>query len=318
MNKIARLFGRRLVHIVPTMLLATVVVFVLVHLVPGDTAAALAGDYASPERIAEVTRLYGLDKPLVTQYGLWLWRALQGDLGVSLFLNQPVMEVILQRLPNTLLMGVWAFIIATVFGVSLGVISAVRPGSKVDGFVTILVSLGVAIPSFWLALLLVLNFSLRWPLFPSSGAVPFTEDPWNALYHATLPALALASSAIAETARQVRSALIEVLNSQYIRTLRAKGLSPASILWKHGLRNISATLLTVLGLKVNRLLSGAVVIEAVFAIPGVGGLIAESAIQKDYPVVQGVVLLFVVVVILSNFVADALSALLDPRVMEAA
>src|SRR5262249_35419830 len=178
-------------------------------------------------------------------------------------------------------------------------------------------SVGVALPSFWLAILLVVGLSLNFHLFPATGARSLFDDPLGAIRHATLPAVALATGVIAELARQVRSALIEVLGSQYVRTLRAKGLGPVAILWKHGLRNISVTLLTLIGLQVNRLFSGAVVIEAVFAIPGAGSLVAYSAINKDYPVVQGVVLVFVVIVILVNLAVDILSALLDPRVAEA-
>src|SRR4029079_3736937 len=183
--------------------------------------------------------------------------------------------------------------------------------------VTSVASLGVALPSFWLAILLVANFSLAFHWFSATGARPITVDPKLAIIHATLPAVALAVGVIAELARQVRSALIEVLNSQYIRTLRAKGLWSGAVLWKHGLRNISVTLLTLLGLQVNRLFSGAVVIEAVFAIPGVGSLVANSALNKDFPVVQGVVLVLVAIVILINLIVDVLSALLDPRAAEA-
>ena len=178
---------------------------------------------------------------------------------------------------------------------------------------TSVASLGVALPSFWLAIILVANLSLGFHLFPATGAKPLLTDPKGALLSATLPAVALAVGVIAELARQVRSALIEVLSSQYYRTLRAKGLSPVSMLWKHGLRNVSVTLLTLLGLQVNRLFSGAVVIEAVFAIPGAGSLVAYSAINKDFPVVQGVVLVLVVIVIVINLVVDIFNALLDPR-----
>src|SRR6202008_362365 len=172
-------------------------------------------------------------------------------------------------------------------GISLGVLAATRVGSAADAFVTRTASLGVALPSFWLAILPVGAGALDLHLFPATGARPFTVSPGEAIRHATLPAIALAVGVIAELARQVRSALVEVLNSQYVRTLRAKGLSSGAVLWKHGLRNISVTLLTLLGLQVNRLFSGAVVIEAVFAIPGVGSLVATSALNKDFPVVQG-------------------------------
>jgi peptide/nickel transport system permease protein len=309
--------GRRLWQLLPIVIFATFVVFSLLQLVPGDPAVTLAGDFATKERIEEIRKLYGFDRPLLVQYGTWLWHAVRGDLGVSLLSGAPVLDLIMQRMPNTILIAIYALVIAASAGISLGVLAATRVGSRVDAFVTSIASLGVALPSFWLAILLVATFSLDLHLFPATGARPFSVDPALAIKHATLPAIALATGVIAELARQVRSALIEVLGSQYVRTLRAKGLGPMAILWKHGLRNVSVTLLTLVGLQVNRLFSGAVVIEAVFAIPGAGSLVAYSAINKDFPVVQGVVLLFVVIVIVVNLVVDILNALLDPRVAEA-
>lgn len=310
------LIGRRLLQFVPIVVFATFVVFSLLHFVPGDPALALAGDYATKERIEEIRQLYGFDRPLVVQYAMWLWQAAQGDLGVSLLSSSKVVDLIQQRMPNTILIALYALVIAAVVGVSLGVLAATRVGSRLDAAITSIASLGVALPSFWLAILLVVGFSLHWHLFPATGARAFTEDPVGAIRHATLPALALSTAVIAELARQVRSALIEVLGSQYVRTLRAKGLGPIAILWKHGLRNISVTLLTLVGLLVNRLFSGAVVIEAVFAIPGAGSLVAYSAINKDFPVVQGVVLVFVVMVIVINMFVDIVGALLDPRAVQ--
>jgi peptide/nickel transport system permease protein len=309
--------GRRLWQLLPIVIFATFVVFSLLQLVPGDPAVTLAGDFATKERIEEIRKLYGFDRPLLVQYGTWLWHAVRGDLGVSLLSGAPVLDLIMQRMPNTILIAIYALVIAASAGISLGVLAATRVGSRVDAFVTSIASLGVALPSFWLAILLVATFSLDLHLFPATGARPISVDPALAIKHATLPAIALATGVIAELARQVRSALIEVLGSQYVRTLRAKGLGPMAILWKHGLRNVSVTLLTLVGLQVNRLFSGAVVIEAVFAIPGAGSLVAYSAINKDFPVVQGVVLLFVVIVIVVNLVVDILNALLDPRVAEA-
>ena len=310
------LIGRRLLQVIPIVVFATFVVFSLLHFVPGDPALALAGDYATKERIEEINKLYGFDRPLIVQYGVWLWHVVNGDLGVSLLSNSKVLDLILQRMPNTILIAAYALVIAAIVGVSLGVLAATRVGSRLDAAITSVASLGVALPSFWLAILLVVALSLNLHLFPATGARSFADDPAGAIRHATLPAIALSTAVIAELARQVRSALIEVLNSQYVRTLRAKGLGPIAILWKHGLRNISVTLLTLVGLLVNRLLSGAVVIEAVFAIPGAGSLVAYSAINKDFPVVQGVVLVFVIMIIVINLLVDILGALLDPRVVQ--
>jgi peptide/nickel transport system permease protein len=312
----SNLIGRRLLQVLPIVVFATFVVFSLLHLVPGDPAIALAGDYATKERIEEIRKLYGFDRPLVVQYAVWLWHVLKGDLGISLLSSASVLDLILQRMPNTILIATYAFVIAAVVGIPLGILAATKVGSRLDAFITSVASLGVALPSFWLAILLVIAFSLHLHLLPATGARVFTDDPVGALRHATLPAMALSAAVIAELARQVRSALIEVLGSQYVRTLRAKGLGPVSILWKHGLRNISVTLLTLVGLLVNRLLSGAVVIEAVFAIPGAGNLVAYSALNKDFPVVQGIVLVFVIMIIVINLIVDIVGALLDPRAVQ--
>ena len=240
----------------------------------------------------------------------------QGNLGQSLLSSGPVLALIEQRLPNTLLVACCALIVSVMIGIPLGVAAASHAGSKIDVLVTGIASLGVALPGFWLGMVLVANLALKAHWFPATGAVAFTSDPAEALWHAALPAIALATGGIAELARQLRSSLIEVLDSQYVRTLRAKGLGQASILWKHGLKNVSVPLLTILGLLVSRLLAGAVVIEAVFAIPGLGSLVSYSAINKDFPVVQGVVLVMVVMVLSVNLLVDVLSAFLDPRARE--
>jgi peptide/nickel transport system permease protein len=314
MNKLPRLLGRRLLQFLPIVVFATFVVFGLLQLVPGDPALALAGDYASTARLAEIRHQYGFDQPIFVQYGIWLWHAVHGDLGLSLFSSEPVTQLIRERLPNTILIAVYSLALACAVGIPLGVLAATRNGSKLDALVTSSASMGVALPSFWLAMILALQFSLYRHWFPTTGAADLFTDPMSAISHATLPAIALAVGVVATLARQVRSDLLEVLNQQYMRTLRAKGLSSGAILWKHGLRNVSATLLTLVGLQVNRLFSGAVVIEAVFAVPGVGSLVSYSAINKDFPVVQGVVLVLVLIVISINLLTDIVTALLDPRV----
>ncbi|MGH7073204.1 MAG: ABC transporter permease [Stellaceae bacterium] len=314
MSGVLRLIGRRLLQFVPIVIFATFVVFFLLQLVPGDPALSLAGDYASAKRIAEIRHEYGFDQPIIVQYGIWLWHVVHGNLGRSLFSSEPVLQLIHDRLPNTLLIAVYALIVSSVIGIPLGMLAATRQGSKIDIIVTSIASLGVAIPSFWLAIILALHFSLYHRWFPTMGAVSLFTDPWSAIAHATLPAISLAVAVIAVLARQVRSDLLEVLDQQYMRTLRAKGLAPGAILWKHGLRNVSATMVTLVGLQVNRLFSGAVVIEAVFAIPGIGSLVTYSALNKDFPVVQGIVLVVVLIVISVNLLVDIITALLDPRV----
>lgn len=306
--------AQRLMQLVPVMIVATFVVFSLVYMMPGDPAMMIAGDYATAERIAEIRHIYGFDRPMLVQYFFWLGNAVQGDLGHSLFSNRSVLRLILSRLPHTILLVLYSLVLGAALGIPLGILAATRQGTTLDKIITSVASLGVAVPNFWLGIILVTLFSLGYRWFPATGAVSVFEKPLEALYYATLPAIALSTGVVAVLARQVRSALLEVLGSQYIRTLRAKGLSSGAILWKHGLRNVAATMLTIAGLQVNRLFSSAVIIEAVFAIPGVGNLISYSALNKDFPVVQGVALVLVLVVILTNLLVDVLNATFDPRV----
>jgi peptide/nickel transport system permease protein len=305
---------RRLIQAVPVIVLATFIVFGLQQLVPGDIAVTLAGDNATDARIAEIRTLYGLDRPFLAQYGHWLWGVLHGDLGKSLLSGEEVLDSILRRFPVSLLIVGCALTLSLAIGIPLGILAATRPGSRVDAFVTSIASLGVALPNFWLAMLLVATFALNWTIFPATGAKPLSAGLGTALLYATLPSIALAAGAIAEVARQLRSSLVEVLSSQYVRTLHAKGLSPASILWRHGLKNVSVNLLTVIGLVFNRLLGATVVIEAVFAIPGIGSMVVHAAIHKDFPVIQGVVLALVLIVISLNLVIDVLYTVFDPRI----
>lgn len=314
MNSKARGVAGRFVQVLPVMLLATIVVFGLLQMVPGDPAMALAGEHATDERIREIRELYGFDKPFLVQYWNWLSHVLQGDLSRSLFSSESVVNLIGQSFPHTLTIVLMALAISLLVGVPLGIVTATRGGTRTDAAVSALSSLGVALPNFWLAMILVTFFALQLHWLPATGSRQIGEDFWGALRHAVLPAVALSAAGIAEVARQLRSALLEVLSSQYVRTLRAKGLSEARILWKHGLKNAGVNLLTVIGLLFNRMLGGTVVIEAVFAIPGMGSLIVRAAITKDFPVVQGVVLSMVLVVVLTNFVIDMLYSALDPRV----
>jgi peptide/nickel transport system permease protein len=308
------LFGRRLAQALPVMLLATLLAFGLLKLVPGDIAVTLAGDNASDQRIAEIRQLYGLDKAFLTQYAEWLWKVVQGDLSRSLLTGEAVLVSIERCLPATLVIVVLAMVFSVLIGAPLGVLAASRQGSWIDSVVMSVGSLGVAIPNFWLAMLLIATLALDRGWFPVTGSVAFSQDPWGAIHHAVLPALALAAGGVAEISRQLRGALIELLSSQQVRTLHAKGLSPMAILWKHGLRNVGINLLTVITLLANRMLAATVVIEAVFAVPGMGSLIVNAALQRDFPVVQGVILVMVGIVLLLNLTADMLYGRIDPRV----
>jgi len=308
------LIGRRLLQVVPVVVLATFVVFGLIKLLPGDVAVTLAGENATEQRIAEIRHLYGLDRSFLVQYAGWVWNALHGDLSRSLLSGEPVADAIIRCFPTTLLIVALALLLSLAAGIPLGMAAATKPGTWLDSLIMGFASLGVAVPNFWLAMILVATFALAYTIFPATGSVPFSVNPVDAIRHATLPAAALAAGGVAEVARQLRSSLVEVLSSQHVRTLHAKGLAPGSILWKHGLRNVSVNLLTVAGLLANRLLAATVVVEAVFAIPGMGNLIVRAAIHRDFPVVQGVVFAMVVVVIATNLLVDLLASLLDPRI----
>jgi peptide/nickel transport system permease protein len=312
----SRIVGRRLLHAVPVILIATFVVFSLVKLIPGDIAVTLAGENASEARLSEIRQLYGLDRPFLVQYFSWVWGAVNGDLSRSLLSGEPVATSIARCFPNTLLIVMLAVVISMTVGILLGIAAALKPHSLLDRAINSAVSLGVAIPNFWLAMLLVAIFAMSYHWFPATGSVSFSRSPADAVLHATLPALALAAGGIAEVARQLRSSLLEILSSQYVRTLRAKGLSPGIILWKHGLRNVSVNLLTVLGLLINKLLAATVVVEAVFAIPGMGNLVVNATMQRDFPIVQGVVLTMVMLVVFVNLIVDVLYVVFDPRVRD--
>ncbi|KGM36041.1 ABC transporter permease [Inquilinus limosus] len=314
MNRPLAVIGSRLLQVLPVLVLATLAIFGLLQLVPGDPAAVIAGEYATAERIAEIRHMLGLDLPLWQQYLHWLANALQGDLSTSLITGQPVLDEVLRRLPDTLLIVSCALLLSIAVGVPLGLLAATHVDGPVDRTVTSVASLGVAVPNFWLGMILVGFFALGLGWFPTTGAVPITQDFGAAIAHAVLPSVALAMGGTAEITRQLRSAMIEVLSSQYVRTLHAKGLSQTRILWRHGLKNVSLTLLTVIGLVFNRALGATVAIEAVFAIPGTGSLIVTSATNKDFPVVQGVIFVLVMIVIACNLVIDLLYSILDPRV----
>ncbi len=313
-GKKLRTVGGRLLQTLPVVILATLIVFGLLELAPGDPALMLAGDQATAARILEIRHAYGFDKSFLAQYWTWLSHAAQGDLGASYLSTERVTRLIAQSFPHTLVIVALALLLSLVIGIPLGIVAATRAGTAAGGVISVASSVGVAIPNFWLAMILVTIFALQLNWLPATGATALGVDPLDALRHAILPAAALAAGGVAEVARQLRSALLEVLSSQYMRTLRAKGLSPTAMLWRHGLKNVSVNLLTVSGLLFNRLLGATVVVEAVFAIPGMGSLVVRAAINKDFPVVQGVVLSMVIVVVLTNLVIDLLYTVLDPRV----
>lgn len=312
--RIASAVATRLVWTVPTLLLATLVAFLLQQLIPGDQAVALAGEYATDEKLAAIRADLGLDQPVLTRYLDWIGGVVTGDLGTSYRTGQPVTEIVLDRLPVTLLLTLFALLVAIVIGIPSGVAAAQRPGSWVDRLFTTAATAGIAIPNFWLGMMLIAVFALQFGWLPGPGGVDFADDPANALRALVLPAIALGMVGSAEICRQVRSAMIESLGSDYVRTLRATGLSRWSIVWRHALKNSSLPLATILGIQVSHLVGGAVVVEAVFGLSGIGSLVVEATNQRDYVVIQAVVLLAAVIVLVTNLVVDISYRLLDPRI----
>lgn len=309
-----KLIGKRILQVVPVLLLVTFFSFLLLHLSPVDPALLLAGENPTEAQVAEIRQLHGLDQPMVVQYGKWLLNVLHGDLSISILSREPVATTIASKFPATLLIVLYGMAIAIAIGAPLGIWAAAKPGSYADTIATAAASFGVAVPYFWVGMVLVLLFALQLGWFPATGAVPFSRDPLGALQAATLPAIALSLSGIAEIVRQLRASLIEVLSSNYVRTLRAKGLSSGAILWRHGLKNVGITLVTVIGLVFNRKLGATVVIETVFAIPGTGSAVVFATVNKDYAVVQGIILVFALIVVTVNLLTDLAYVLLDPRV----
>lgn len=308
-----RLVARRLLFAVPLMFFVSIAIFVLLRAAPGDPAAAVAGQNSSLEQIDRIREEMGLDEPLVEQYWSWLQDAIQGDLGTSLFSSQPVMSSVVDRLPPTLSLTICATILSLLIGIPAGVYAAAHRGSLADRAITLSASLGLAIPSFWLALILVLVFVTNLGWFPPTGYVGITDDPLGWLRSVALPSLALALPAVGVFARQTRSELIEVLQSDYIVAARGRGLTRRQVIYRHGLKNASIPVVTILGLQIVGLLGGAVIVEQVFAIPGVGNLAITSVSRRDMTMIQGIVVLTSLVVVAVNLLVDVMYGYVNPR-----
>jgi len=309
-----RFIAHRLIAAIPVLFLVSVFIFGLVHLMPGDPALVIAGDIASDELVDKIRTDLGLDRPLLEQYVAWLSGAVRGDFGESLFAPVPVTEAIMARLPTTLSLTVLALGIAVVIGITAGLISAVRPGGMLDRTATFGSSIGLAVPNFWVGLVLVVIFALSLGWLPATGYVRLSVDPVGWLKSLAMPAVALGTSASAVLARQTRNALVGVLERDHIRAARAHGLRPRSVIGKHGLKNASIPVVTVLGLQLTALLSGALVVEKVFALPGIGSLAITAVNRRDIPMIQGVVAFTTIIVLVVNLLVDVVYASLDPKV----
>ncbi|MFF8004157.1 ABC transporter permease subunit [Streptomyces sp. NPDC007917] len=305
---------RRLGESLITLFLVSIVVFAGVRALPGDTATALAGEEATPEAIEQIRRAYGLDDNIAIQYLRYVRHALTGDLGTSSRTGLPVLDSVLDALPVTLELSALALLLAVLVGVSAGVVAAVRRGRPEEWLVNALALLGLSIPAFWLGIVLILTFAIAVPVFSASGFVPFGVDPVENLRHMVLPAIVLGSGLAAVVMRQTRAAMLGSLSADYIRTARAKGLSRRQVIGSHALRNSLVTVVTVLGLQLGHLISGAVVTEQIFVLPGFGKLTIDAVFSRDYAMVQGVVLFTSAAYILVNLLVDLAYSLIDPRI----
>jgi peptide/nickel transport system permease protein len=305
----------RLLQSIPLALGATIVVFVIMRLIPGDPALIYAGPEAPPEAVAAVRTSFGLDAPLPVQYGLWMSHVLRGDLGSSFLSKRPVTDLLAQRIPATLELTIAAMLVTIAIGIPAGIVAALRSGGAIDWIITSTTGILIAIPSFWLGILVIMLFAQTLGWLPPGGRGPaFTEDPLGALTYLLLPALTLGHATAATLSRITKSAMLEVLYEDYVRTARAKGLRQMQIVIRHALRNALVPVVTVIALQVGFLLGGAVVIESVFAWPGVGRLILAGLANRDYAVVQGALLTLVFVYIIVNLVTDIGYGFLDPRI----
>jgi len=292
----------------------TLIVFFLIRLVPGDLVDFIFAQYMSSGRMNEIRALWGLDRPVIDQYLDWLGRLMQGDFGRSMLSGRPITSDILMRFPVTVQLSAMAAAWSVVVGISLGVVAARRPNGKIDGLVTSLTLLGLATPHFWLATLLIYLFAVQLGWFPAVGYVSFREDPLRSLQSLVLPALALGTTMAAAVMRMTRSAMLEVLSQDYIRTARAKGNPERSVLSRHALKNAMIPVLTLVGTETGKLLGGSLIIEQIFAIPGLGQYAVNSIFTRDYPVLQAAVLVVASSYVMINTLVDIGYAVVDPRV----
>lgn len=308
--------GRRLLAVVPLLFIVAVIAFGLVYLTPGDAAVAVAGESATPERIAEVRDQLGLDDPFHEQFGRWVADAARLDFGTSLFNDIPVMEQISARLWPSLALVLFGLVIALVVGIPAGVVAGLRRGSLTDRVLTTLTTAGIAMPAFWLATILLIVFAVDRQLLPATGYVEFGEDPVEWFRHLLLPGIAIGAASAADVARQTRSGVIDVASLDFVRTSRAMGLGRRSIVFRHILKNAGVPIVTVVGLQVGRILGAGVVVEQMFAIPGLGQLTVQAVQSRDIPLIQAVVVVIGVIVLVANLLVDASYAYFNPKLRE--
>ncbi len=305
---------RRLLTMIPVLLLVSVLVFSLIHLIPGDPAVSILGEEATPQAVAALRAKLGLDQPIPVQYAKWLGSVLRGDLGRSIRSNQPVGEAIAERLPVTIELAILSIAISLSIAIPAGIVAAMRRNSVLDAGSTFVALLGVSLPNFFLAILLILVFGVQLQVLPPFGYQPITQGLGGNLQRMILPAITLGTALAAIVTRMMRSSLLEVLDQDYIRTARAKGLREGRMVQAHALKNALMPVVTIVGLQIGGLLGGAIITESIFVLPGIGRLLVDAIFQRDFPLVQGVVLFVSLAFLFSNFAVDMVYAYLDPRI----
>ena len=305
---------RRLLSAIPVLFIVSLISFGLMRLIPGDPAASIAGPSATPAQIDQLRRDLGLDEPLLMQLVHYYQGLLQGDFGRSLLLGKGVLAATLERLPVTIGLSLYALVLTLLIGVTSGIIAALRQNTWMDQVAMMIAMLGISIPNFFLGLLMIIFFAVKLGWLPSGGYVPFSQDPIGWLRSTTMPAISLALLQAGLLARITRSGMLEVLRQDYVRTARAKGLPERQVILKHALANALIPIVTVVGIIISLLLSGAVVTEALFSLPGMGQLLTQAVLSRDYPMVQGGLLLVTTFLVVVNILVDILYALIDPRV----
>jgi peptide/nickel transport system permease protein len=305
---------RRILATIPVLAIVALVVFSILHIAPGDPAGVIAGDQATEEQIQAIRSKLRLDLPFHEQFMLWLGSALRGDLGISIFSNRPVTALFLQRIEPTIALALLTTIIAVILAVPIGVLAAWRAGTAVDRGVMSFAVLGFSFPVFVIGYVLIYVFAIKLKLLPIQGYRPLADGFWPFLRHLILPSFALGLSFMALIARITRASVLEVLSQDHIRTVRAKGVSAWRLLFAHALPNAAVPIVTIIGVGVALLLGGVVVTESVFAIPGVGRLVVDAILHRDYPVIQGVLLIFSATYVMVNLVIDLLYVAIDPRI----
>lgn len=305
---------KRIGQSIIVLFIVTVLVFLVMHMIPGDPVAIYLGETATPEQVAHYTKEFGLDQPLYIQYIRWVGGLFKGEMGRSISFSMDVTQLLPKRIMTTLSVTVPAFIISIILGVTLGVLAATHRNKFLDSFISVFANIGIAMPAFWVGIILVLVFSLSFKLLPVQGYTPIGEDAMMHIRQLIMPVIVLSLGHTASVARQTRSAMLEVISSDFIRTARSKGLKEKTVTLRHALRNALVPIVTLLGMSVGGLIGGTVLIEKLFVIPGVGSLMMTAIMNKDYMVVQNVVFIIALFVMVCNLLVDILYGYIDPRI----